>query len=142
MNMEQEERLKELYEQGLTSIEEERVLIRNHSASGNSRNLWFDYIRFKRKLVPSDIEMQVWEKVKSAQQRQRRIFASVISAAASVLIISVLITTNLSSDEKAKNRAIIAAFEEALSMIPDNSADNTAPSILYEDESIIIYIEK
>jgi len=140
--MEQEDKLQELYEQGLTSIEEERVLIRNHSASGNSLNMWFDYIRFKRKLVPSDIEMQVWEKVKSAQQRQRRLFASVISAAASVLIISALITTNLLGDEKAKNRATLAAFEEALSMIPDRSSTNTTPSILYEDESIIIYIEK
>ena len=140
--MEQEDRLKELYEQGFTSIEEEKTLSRNQSTSGNSLNMWFDYIRFKRKLVPPDIEMQVWEKVKSAQERQRRIFASIVSAAASVLIISVFITANLLGDEKAKNRATLAAFEEALSMIPDNSATNSTSSILYEDESIIIYIEK
>lgn len=141
--MEKADRLEEKYEQGLTSLEEERALSRKKSSSEGDGNIWFEYIELKRSSVPADIEEHTWEKVEVLQQKQRRLTASIITAAASVLVIAVLLTASLlGSDEKIRNREVVAALEKAKSMIPDNPTLATTTAIIYEDESIIIYIEE
>lgn len=142
MNMEQRERLHQLYEEGLTSLEEERMLREKSSINGNGSNPWFEYIRRKRKTVPPDIEKQVWEKVEAARKKNRRIFSAAITAAASLLIITLITTTLLTGGKEMNRKEITAALEEALSMIPSKSPGNTGEEIIYEDESIIIYIEE
>ncbi|MDZ7636508.1 MAG: hypothetical protein U5L72_19625 [Bacteroidales bacterium] len=104
--MEQEDRLDELYEQGLTSLEEEQALSKKQFPSRSQRNLWFDYIRLKRNSVPDDIEIQVWERVKAEQHKHRKILISLISTAASILIITAFAATNIWSEttkEKQEN---------------------------------------
>ncbi|MBE0675562.1 MAG: hypothetical protein IH591_12955 [Bacteroidales bacterium] len=143
MKAERPDRLQELYEKGLTSLEEERTLSRSLSNSQRSGSLWFDYIELKRNSVPDDLEIQVWSKVDATRQRHRQIISSVLAAAASVLIITVLITATLAGNaDKLKTREIAATLEEAMSMIPDNAEGNTPKAIIYEDESIVIYVGK
>lgn len=140
--MEKRERLHHLYEEGLTSLEEERMLREKPSINGNGGNPWFEYIRMKRKKVPDDIENQVWDKVEAARRKTRRIISTAITAAASVLIITAITTTLITGGKEMNNKEITAALEEALSMIPEKSSDKGAEEIIYEDESIIIYIEE
>jgi hypothetical protein len=140
--MEQRERLHQLYEEGLTSLEEERMLREKSSINGNSSNPWFEYIRRKRQEVPGDIENQIWEKVEAARRKSRRIFSAAITAAASLLIITLITTTLLTGGKEMNRKEITAALEEAMSMIPGELPDNGGEEIIYEDESIIIYIEE
>ena len=143
MNMGRADRLTKLYEQGLTSLEEERFLSRIKSASQGDGSPWFEYVRLKRSSVPADIEEQAWDKVAVLQQRQRWLITSLIPAAASVLVITAILTASLlGREEKASKREITAALEEAMSMISDNSSQAASKIIIYEDQSIIIYIEE
>lgn len=140
--MEQRERLNHLYEEGLTSLEEERVLREGSSINGNSSNPWFEYVRRKHQEVPGDIENLAWDRVNAARRTTRRILSAAITAAASVIIITVITTTLTSGGKEMNNKQITAALEEALSMIPGETQGNRAEEIIYEDESIIIYIEE
>jgi hypothetical protein len=140
--MEKRERLQNLYEEGLTSLEEERILREKLSINGSGGNLWFEYISRKRKKVPDDIETQVWDKLEATRRKTRRIISTAITAAASVLIITAITTTLITGGKEMNNKEITAALEEALSMIPEKSPDKGAEEIIYEDESIIIYIEE
>jgi hypothetical protein len=140
--MEQRERLHQLYEEGLTSLEEERILREKLSINGSGGNLWFEYISRKRKKVPGDIENQVWERVESAGNKTRRIISAAITAAASLLILTLITTTLLTGGKEMNRKEITAALEEAMSMIPGESPDNGGEEIIYEDESIVIYIEE
>jgi hypothetical protein len=143
MKTERPDRLQELYENGLTSLEEERTLSRSLSTSERRGSLWFDYIELKRNSVPDDIEKKAWAKVEEAQQRNRQVITTILTAAASVLVITVLITATLTwNADKLRTREIAATLEEAMSMIPDNAEGNTPKAIIYEDESIVIYVGK
>ncbi len=138
MNREQTDKLLEKYEQGLTSVEEEKQLFAHPEDSGIDHQVWFQYVNHQKKEVPNDLEDTVWS---SIQTRKKKWLIRTISMAASVaLLVSLFLTTNPWQKKEMSYEEKAALLEEALAMCAEKK-QTIEREILYEDELLIIYTQ-
>ncbi len=143
MNQEENKRLLKLYEQGLTSSEEEAALIKTLGDSKNDKHIWFKFLKNHKNTTPANLESLIWSNIHSKEKKYPKIILRALAVAASVALIITILwfpdplkSREMSYEEKA------AVLKEALIMI--YTAEKTKPDqeIIYEDETIIIYTEK
>ena len=143
MNQEEINKLLELYEQGLSSSEEESILREKLGHDRNESFPWFTYLNNKKIKTPKDIEAQVWKSIQVHEKRKSRFGVKVLSIAASIaLLISVLWITDSFNSREMSYEEKAAVLEEALTMITSAEKGLVVEEIIYEDETIVIYTEK
>ena len=142
MNMEQEERLQRKYDEGMTSLSEERSLFEQALTGSERDRHWFGYIREKRSRVPGNIEELALSAVESYRRRTRRLIISTASAAATIaLLVTIGVGTKNYQAREMEKEEILATLEEVMSMVEFDTRPGNKGQVLYEDESIIIYME-
>ena len=141
MNKEQVDKLLELYEQGLTTSEEEAVLLKELGDSKTGANVVFNYIKHHKKQGPNDLEDKIWSSIQSGGKKKRRSIYSITSVAASVVLIVSLLLVNPFNRQEMSSENKSAIYDEALAMISESEEIPAVREVLYEDESIILYTE-
>jgi len=132
----------DIYEEGLSSLEEEEKLASLLGESNDGVNAWFKYIQQQKKVAPQNLESDIWALIQKRESRKRRILLRVASVAASIILgVSVFLTIQTRPQEKMSYAEKAAVFEEALAMISDTQEQPILGEILYEDEILIIYIK-
>ena len=143
MNQEEINNLLDLYEQGLTSSEQEAMLTDHLAKAKDEEHLWFKFLKYRKKQKPRDIENQIWSSIQKEEKKKSRIILRAISVAASVaLIISILWVSNPFKPKEMSYEEKAAVLKEALAMISSAEKTETNQDIIYEDETIIIYTER
>jgi hypothetical protein len=138
-----EERINTLtskYKAGETSRQEELYLQKNSTKIENAQKDIFRYIQHHKKKAPRDFNEKQWQIFELKQKRRKIRRYSIISVAASVLIVVSLLLINTPQKEMdyLEKQALL---EEALLMIENAEQDNQE-TVLYEDEMVIIYTIK
>lgn len=136
MKKEQHKELLKLYLEGLTSTEQEKEL-REYNKELNNDNAWFKYIGNNVKPIPESLELSIAATINKKQQSAKLLHRSILSAAAIVVV--VLAGVLLKPPDQMTHKQIIATLEEAYMMI--NKVENDK-EVLYEDEALIIYLNK
>lgn len=135
MNKERFEELIEKYEQGESTLLEEKIISSNTENANNNFRAWFKFVQHNKKNVPEDLQDSIWESIQKKRTVTRRLRFGVMSAAASILlIISVAVFSPFDNIQSYKKKE--ALLNEALSMFEENKME-VRP--VYEDDMIIIY---
>lgn len=129
-----------LYEEGLSSLEEEVKLARILGASNEDENGWFKYIQQQKKVAPKNLESTIWTSIQKRESRKRRILIRISSVAASIILaVSIFFTIETRPQEKMSTKEKEAALKEAMAMLSEPQEEIVFGEILYEDEILIIY---
>lgn len=143
MNTKKPDNLHKLYLDANTSLEEEDKLINSASRQESESNPWFRFLKKQKVSSPAGLEEKVLARIEAIETRGIKYLNRYISAAAAVLIIvasTFLIVPGKSSGMDYGEK--LSALVEAYNMMPQQeSADSEGEEILYEDETIIIYIK-
>jgi hypothetical protein len=143
MNQEEINNLLEIYEQGLSSSEEENILREKLGEDRKGSHPWFSYLNNKRINTPKHIEAQVWKSIQAHEKGKSRLGIKFISIAASIaLLFSVLWITDPFKPREMSYEEKVAVLEEVQLMISASQKAELNNIIIYEDETIVIYTEK
>ncbi len=138
--MEQVDKLLKRYKEGATSLEEESYL-RNSCPDQDGNYKWFGFLRAQRRDTPVDLEDKVLEAIDSDMLHKRRIIYRISSTAA---ILIILLTSVFIKPWQSKEMDYIdklAVLVEARNMFPVIENEQADKEVIYEDETIIIYIK-
>lgn len=142
MNQEEINKLLELYEQGLTSSEQEAKLTDHLAKAKEEEHLWFKFLKHRKKYKPKNLENQIWSAIQKEEKQKSRFILRAVSVAASVaLIISILWFTNPLKPKEMSYEEKVAVIKEVQLMISASQKSELQNIIIYEDEAFIIYIE-
>ena len=128
------------YESGQSSISEEDYLHEHMSKTDPVLKPWSQFVKSHKTHASAEFNEQLWEKFDEKTRSTRKLWISVLSVAASVLLVLTLYLSysdqpqKLSYEEKAK------FLEETKAMLSDQKNSIFEQNILYEDDTIIIYI--
>ena len=126
-------RLIEKYKSGETSLEEEKILFEEEFTSDDSIKKWIEFAKKQKQSTPENFNDTLWESFQKKKQGRARMFATVISVAASIILLLILVI-NKSGQAKLDYAKKQALLEEARSMFKESQSH-----IIYEDEFIQIY---
>ncbi|WP_228850381.1 hypothetical protein [Aegicerativicinus sediminis] len=126
-------RLIERYKSGETSLEEEKILFEEEFTSDDSIKKWIEFAKRQKQSTPENFNDTLWESFQKKKQGSARMFATVISVAASIILLLTLVI-NKSGQAKLDYAEKQALLEEARSMFKESQSN-----IIYEDEFIQIY---
>ncbi|WP_455168739.1 hypothetical protein [Aegicerativicinus sediminis] len=126
-------RLIERYKSGETSLEEEKILFEEEFTSDDSIKKWIAFANKQKQSTPENFNDTLWESFQKKKQGRARMFATVISVAASIILLLTLVI-NKSGQAKLDYAEKQALLEEARSMFKESQSH-----IIYEDEFIQIY---
>lgn len=143
MNTRKPDNLYKLYLDADTSLEEEDKLINSASRQEAESHPWFRFLKTQRVSSPAVLEDKVLARIEAMEGRGIKYLKRYISAAAAVVLIVastfLILPRKTSSMDYGEKLALLV---EAYNMLPQQeSTDNEAEEILYEDETIIIYIK-
>jgi hypothetical protein len=141
MNLEQDDKIIEKYKEGTSSIKEENHLRDRFSIRSDMYSAWFKFTGEARIKAPTGIEDKVIGSIETHKKKYKRTFYSITSAAAFIII---LVTSVLFSPLQAKEMSYVeklAVLVEANNMFDSEIIDNKEKDILYEDETIILFIK-
>ena len=141
MKKEQTENIKKLYEQGLSSREEEEYLLKCLANSKVGPDVWFRYINHHKKQIPENLEDDIWTSIQTNKKKKKTLFVKISAAAASVLLILSFVFLNPLELRKMNEIEKNSALEEAFSLISESEQVSAMREILYEDDILIIYSE-
>lgn len=142
MDSKQLEQLLKKYDEGQSSLDEERILMEHAGTSGKEMSAWARFVNHHKKTAPDGLAEDLWSSIESGEKRKRRFVLRLVSAAASVLL---LITFSLTLTRKAPDEMSYeekqALLEEALSLFSSGNDKQTTKEIIYEDEFLMIYTD-
>ena len=135
-----EERIKDLldkYKAGETTSNEELYLQNNSNELHREHHDMFTYIGKSKIKAPENFNREQW-KIFELKQKQKRINRySMVSIAASIIVVVSLLLMN-PSENKMSTAEKQALLDEALLMIEEPQKENLE-TVLYEDDMVIIY---
>ena len=99
---------------------------------------YLDSVRIK---VPEGLEASTLSLIEQKESVRRRIIGRISTAAAVVIILISTVFLLPGKSQEMEYGEKLAALVEAYKLIPSPVTDDAEKEILYEDESIIIYIK-
>ncbi len=141
MKEQREDKLLESYRQGKSTLEEENILRERNREISDPEAEWFKFTARYRKEAPEGLEKRITESLGRNREGRRRLISFVsASAAIVVILISLTILKPWDSSRLSYNRKV-ALYQEALNMVGSAEPVITGKEIIYEDETITIYLE-
>ena len=141
MKREQEDKLFESYRQGKSSLEEEKILREGNLDINAPEAEWFRYAAENRKEAPAELEKQIINTLKKTQGVKRRLNTILFSSAAIIVIVVSLALLRPWQRAEMDYERKVALYQEALDMIESAEPESVGKEIIYEDETMIIYLE-
>ena len=127
------------YNQGKTTLEEEQSLFEYAKDNDLSLTVWAEYLKQRKKKAPDNLKSNIWKAIQSGETRKRKLRIGLLSAAASVLLI-IGFSINYLRNERMDYLEKEALLQEVLNMLPDEQIVQSNGRVLYEDNSVIIYL--
>lgn len=144
MNTGKSESLYKDYLEGLTSLEQEEMLRAESDNLSKGDQLWLDYQKDKMVETPAALTYGIKQSLASGSLKRKRTLKALVSAAAAVgLIISIWFFSESKSKEMPYAEKLVALTEARMLLEDQAEAESEEESeeIIYEDESIIIYLK-
>lgn len=138
MNEKGIEKLTKEYEAGASTLNEEQFLFDNAENSHSISEVWSTFVKRNRIEAPEGFNDKLWNSFQRRTVRKHRFKISVISVAASIILIIALSIGDFGQKELSYKEKE-ALLNEALDMFVEPEHEVTQERILYEDETIIIY---
>lgn len=138
MNEKEIEMLIEKYEAGASTLHEEQFLFDNAENSHSISEVWSTFVKRNRIEAPEDFNDKLWKSFQKRNVSKHRYKISIVSVAASIILIIALSIGNFGQNELSYKEKE-ALLNEALDMFVEPEHEVTQERILYEDEIIIIY---
>lgn len=130
--------LTEKYEEGTSTLQEEQFLFDNAENPNSISEVWSTFVKRNKIEAPEDFNDKLWNSFQKRTARKHRFKISVISVAASILLIIALSIGNFGQKELSYKEKE-ALLNQALDMFDEPKHEIAQERILYEDETIIIY---
>lgn len=141
MNREKLVELLERYEQGLSSREEENILMKHAGLSHKAAGAWFKFLKHQKRIASDDLEMRVQDAIKSFEKGKIRFIKRIsLAAASAALLVSILFISLPWQDRAMSYEEKAAVLQEALSLLEEGRQE-PGKKVIYEDSLIIIYTE-
>ena len=131
-------KLVEKYKEGDSTLKEENSLFNNAGKSEPSLEAWSTFVNINKTETPQDFNDKLWKSFQNKKARKRRRIISVLSAAASILILVSIFIANRGPKEQSyaeKERLL----NQALSMFDDFEEKKVEHNVFYENEMIVVY---
>lgn len=139
-----DENLKNLidkYENGQSSLNEEKILHDQTDEINPEMKPWSEFVNNHKAKVPEEFNEELWEKFEPKTNTTRKLFISIASVAATVLLIVTLYFNFNSNQQELSYEEKEALLNQAKDML-FNEDHLAQQDIIYEDETIIIYTTK
>ena len=135
------ERLIKKYKEGESTLNEEQFLFDSTENLDPSLEAWSTFVKSNKTETPEDLNEILWESFQNKKNKKRKLFISIMSTAASVILLISLFLGN------PKQEALNYAEKEALlslakKMVSNSDVVETEQRIIYENEIVIIYTTK
>lgn len=133
------EKLVEKYKMGDSTLSEEKFLFNNIKKSNPSLEAWSAFVKNNKSETPKDLNARLWQSFQNKKAKKRRLFVSIMGAAASILLLVSFFINRLEQKEQSyseKERLL----NQALDMFDSNEQEKSQHGIFYENEMVIIYI--
>jgi hypothetical protein len=137
MNKGRFEDLIEKYEQGESTLHEEKSIIDNAESFPNEYQAWFKFIQRNKKKAPIGLQDSVWDSIHKKRIINLQLKAGLFSAAASILVLLSIAIYKPFGNIQSYNKKE-ALLKEALEMFENKNTKSELKPI-YEDDIIIIY---
>lgn len=125
------------YWNGETSLSEEEALFSNDKQAAELET-WATYVQQKKVKAPSHLQDAIWSAIENRNKSKKRIIYSLSGIAASILLTIAFFVQGENTDmEYAEKEALL---QEALAMFPDENQKQNVQDIIYEDDTILIYV--
>jgi len=142
MKRENREKQLFLYENGNTSLKEEKDLVEQLGNSTSGENAWFAFLKATKKQAPKDLKDEIWNSIQQLEKRKKKWRIRLISAAASIIIaFSFTLSVDFHPQKPMSREEKEAALKEAFALISTDSDKPVLGEVMYEDEKLIIYIK-
>lgn len=138
MKEDKTERIIKKYKEGNSTLEEEQFLFENSKSSEHELKAWSTFIQNNKVETPENFNEALWESFENKKDRKRKIFVSIMTAAASVIILLSLYMTNFKQKELNYTEKE-ALLNQALNMVSNSGPTEAQRSIIYENDMVIIY---
>jgi hypothetical protein len=130
------------YETGYSSLDEEKTILTSVEEPDSELNPWFKFVKRKKTQSPEQFNEELWKKFEPKTNSTRKLLIGTISAAASVLLVLSLYFNNSDSQQKMSYEEKAALLNEAIEMASNQEDKIVNQDIIYEDNTIIIYIKQ
>lgn len=130
--------LRQKYEAGLTSLDEEAFLFDNAKNSTMELQAWATYVKNNKKEIPKNLNETLWTSFEKKKLNNRKLKIKLFAAAASVLLIVSLFINSIQQKELSNTEKEML-LKEALSMFDTNT--KKTKNIIYENELLLIYTD-
>ncbi|WP_178991582.1 hypothetical protein [Winogradskyella schleiferi] len=141
MKKEHTKEIFEKYKNGLTSLEEERFLLKNASINFNFPLLdWIKFEKKNKKQITDDFNERLWQSFEKKTQPKTRLLKRVVIAAASIVLLFTLYNKNKQENTQSlwEKEALLM---EAKSMFSDIE-QNANREIIFDSDLVTVYATK
>lgn len=133
MNKGNFDKLVEKYEQGNSSLLEEKQLSDSVELLREESQAWFKYRKLNNIEVPDDLQNYIWESIQRKRTVTLRLTIGLLTTAASILLLLGIMLNGGQSYRKKE-----ALLNEAIRMCESSNTSSELTPI-YEDNVIVIY---
>ena len=142
MNMEQEDKLFDLYMEGKTSLTEEEKLTGLYGDSSSGDRAWFNFLQNNKKVAPPDLEENIAAMIRNKGKSGRKQLFRILSGAAAMVSFIVLIIALESRHKKeVAHKVNFAMMDEIYQLASAPESAGSESELIYEDENIAIYFK-
>lgn len=131
------EHLFKKYLNASTSLEEEEKLF-NKENQQPEVEAWSKFVALNKTKIPENLEPSIWKTIEKKKKRQQHMIYYWSGIAASIIFL-VAVTFNYKSTEMNYEEKA-ALLNEALAMFPEDNHKIDNQDIIFEDDTIIIYM--
>lgn len=136
-----EEHIKNLidkYKSGTSSLKEEIELFDNVNESEPEIKTWASFVKKNKKVAPDNLNDKLWESFDKKKSKNKQFKIGLISAAASLVLISTLFVNNIKNKDLS-NSEKEALLKEAKEMFIEFDKSKPKYSVLVENDLLIVY---
>jgi len=135
------ERLIKKYKEGQSTLNEEHVLFECTENLEPSIDAWSTFVKHNKREAPKDFNAHLWQSFQKRTNNKRKLSISVLSAAASVVVLMAFFLGNPKQDQLkyAEKEAMLTLAKK---MVSNSDAVETEERIIYENDIVIIYTTK
>jgi len=127
------------YQEAQSSTAEERLLRERIDKSDPAMHSWSKFVNAHKAKAPEQFTDKQWEKFDKHTASTRKLVMSIVSVAASILVLVTLYLSFSDPQDELSYEEKASLLKQAKNMLPEQNQEIATQDIIYEDHSIIIY---
>ena len=128
----------EKYKSGTSSLQEEEFLFNNVDESEEGIKTWSTFVKNHKKEAPENFNNTLWESFEKRNRKKNKFRIGVLSAAASIVLVFSLYTSNINQNKLTINEKE-SLLNEAKNMFVVTEQTLARHKIIIESDLIVVY---